>query len=423
VLEQNSFRSSYLNADGTLDTSTKIGKLYQKLLTLPYPKYYQTANQSNIGDVTKAMNGLITQCAANAIEPARNSGASPYTAAEQAQWNTLLLAQPLPGGGTTAHAPTNITLPAVTVSAGGYTPGESVTVNMGTWDAGTHTISGRSVRWYRKAAGTGILTSVRGPTAKSTDQDTDTYTIQAGDLGFTLEAQVTYTNSDGSTIAVAADTPTITTPVAPAPTNVTLPAITPAAPKVGDVLTADPGEWTGNPSSFVYQWQRSTDGGANYSLVQSGSSPQYQTTLVGALGLFEVVVIANNGQDSAPATSAPTSPLVSSPTIALTSPGGPSLILAAGTTTYQVQGIATPAEGTTISTVTVNGVSVSVAGDGSFAHTVSLGPGATIITAIATDADGGTANAVATIFVPEDGIVVSADGLEIELRLLQRSLG
>ncbi len=421
VLENNSWRSSYLKADGTLDTSTKIGKLYQKFLSLPFPRYFQAANDSQIGNFAVAMQGAVTQLLANAVEPTHNGGTSPYTEPELAAWNTKLLANALPGGGATPHAPTNITLPALTVN-GGYTPAATITSDLGSWNAGSHAITARSIRWYRKASGTGILTSVRGPTSKSTDQDTDTYTFQAGDLGSTIVSIVTYTNVDGVTSATSLETPVIVTPIAPAPTNTALPAIAPQVPKVGDVLTADAGMWTGSPGVFTYQFLRSTDAGANYSLVQSGSSPQYQTTLVDAGALFEVTVVANNGQDSAPATSAPTGAVVSSPSVIITSPGAASVILAAGTTSYLVQGIATPAAGTTIAAVTVNGVSVSLGADGSFSSTVTLLSGATIVAVIATDVDGGSASDTATIFVPTDAIVVSADGLEIELRLSQRSL-
>jgi hypothetical protein len=61
-------------------------------------------------------------------------------------------------------------------------------------------------------------------------------------------------NADGSNTARSEPTEIVTSSSAPL-SNRTRPTITGTA-RVGDELTANEGTWTGNPTSFAFQWQR-----------------------------------------------------------------------------------------------------------------------------------------------------------------------
>lgn len=87
----------------------------------------------------------------------------------------------------------------------------------------------------------------------------------------------------------------ITQTAAAAPVNSTLPAIA-GLPKVGVVLTAFEGEWSGAPA-FTYQWKK---GGANI----SGATTRNYTPVVGDIGgALTVAVTGTNTTGSATATS------------------------------------------------------------------------------------------------------------------------
>lgn len=88
------------------------------------------------------------------------------------------------------------------------------------------------------------------------------------------------------------------------PVNTTLPAITGTA-QVGNALMASSGVWTNSPSSFAYQWLR-TSGGAT-TPVSGALSSTYSLSGADVGYQMSVRVIASNGIGaSAPATSSPT---------------------------------------------------------------------------------------------------------------------
>lgn len=333
VLENNSVRSSYFLTGGALDTSTKMGQMYDYMRTRGVPLYYQLAAPASVGNFNTAMQGTVSELLGNAAEPTSNQGASPYDAANLARWDAALYANPLPiysgGGGTTGHAPLNLTDPTIGITSGsGYQPGTILQTNMGTWDAGIHAITNYAVSWYRVDPVTGALGAlVRGPINYASSAATDNYTIQVGDIGSQLASVVTPTNTDGPGLAdqSAATPQVISGGGTAAPVNQTLPFITPATPSPGQVLQADPGAWTNNPSAYTYLWQYSSDGGTTWLTYQARSPDSNVTTLSDATQdgwIFRVSVIANNGTNSAPAVSLPTSPLTGLPPIV--SPfGGP----------------------------------------------------------------------------------------------------
>jgi hypothetical protein len=90
------------------------------------------------------------------------------------------------------------------------------------------------------------------------------------------------------------------------PTNTAVPTLTPTSPIVGQSFTSSTGIWTGTPNAYFYLFER-TLGAGSYATVQSGTLATY-IPAAGDVGyVLRVTVTANNGQDSAPASSADTS--------------------------------------------------------------------------------------------------------------------
>ena len=80
------------------------------------------------------------------------------------------------------------------------------------------------------------------------------------------------------------------------PTNLSLPSIVGASVQVGVELTALEGEWTGDPTSFTYQWQHDTSGNGTFANVAAGGTSKKYTPVVGDIAdSLRVRVAAVNG--------------------------------------------------------------------------------------------------------------------------------
>ena len=137
-----------------------------------------------------------------------------------------------------------------------------------------------------------------------------TYTLVGADAGRTMRVRVTATNADGSTMAESAQT----APVTPAtstqgPRNTEAPSITGTA-KVGQQLTAVEGSWTGNPTSYSYQWQRCDADVVVCSNVVGATGKTYGVRLADLGFRLRVQVTARNARGSATATSARTAVVI-----------------------------------------------------------------------------------------------------------------
>lgn len=80
-----------------------------------------------------------------------------------------------------------------------------------------------------------------------------------------------------------------------APTNTVLPSIIGADLDEGTVLTAIPGEWTGDPSSYGYQWQADTSGNGSFSSISGATNSTYTLAAGQAGDAVRVQVTATNG--------------------------------------------------------------------------------------------------------------------------------
>ena len=188
-------------------------------------------------------------------------------------------------------APVNTALPTI---SGTPTVGQTLTASEGTW---SNSPTSFAYQWLRCNGGGNSCASVANATQS-------TYTLVGADTGNTMRVRVTATNADGSnsvqsdkTAAVAAATSSA------APKNTAPPTIS-GAPKVGQTLTADPGSWSGNPTSFAYQWQRCDADVAACQDVIGATSKTYAVPIADLGYRLRVVVTAHNAKGTATATSA-----------------------------------------------------------------------------------------------------------------------
>src|SRR3954447_3172067 len=191
-----------------------------------------------------------------------------------------------------AVKPANTAAPSVN---GGHGVGDVLTGALGTWTGSAEI--GYEDAWERcELDGTGCR-----PVG---DYD-ETYTVTADDAGKALRYRVLATNDGGRVTAYSAlhaisslDMPEATTP----------PSITGSA-SLGQVLTADPGEWTNAPT-FTYQWQRCA---AECTDIPNATGATYRTAGADAGRRIRVVVTAHNSAGERSATTPQTAPIDDAP--------------------------------------------------------------------------------------------------------------
>jgi len=205
------------------------------------------------------------------------------------------LATVVAGAGAAAEAaPVNTAPPTI---SGTPTVGQTLTAANGTW---SNTPTSYDYQWLRCNATGGSCVNVANGTQK-------TYTLVGADANHTMRVKVTATNADGSSSAQSAQTD----PVAPAsagavPRNTDRPEIS-GTPEVGETLTADEGTWTGNPTSYSFQWQRCDADNIVACLNVAGATSKSYALHTGDLGYrLRVRVTAHNARGATTASSATT---------------------------------------------------------------------------------------------------------------------
>jgi len=93
--------------------------------------------------------------------------------------------------------------------------------------------------------------------------------------------------------------------LAAAPSNQTAPSIDGKA-MVGQTLTADKGEWSNNPTTYTYQWQRCDNDGTSCGDISAAIAKTYKLTDADVGNTVRVQVKATNSDGSATANSKPT---------------------------------------------------------------------------------------------------------------------
>ncbi len=217
----------------------------------------------------------------------------------------VVLAALLAGSGAQAMrnaAPVNTAPPTI---SGTSEVGQTLTASDGTW---SNAPTSFAYQWLRCNGGGNNCANVANGTQK-------TYTLVGADAGNTMRVRVTATNADGSTSAQSAQTAAVTAATSSAAPKNTAPPTISGTPKVGQTLTADPGSWSGNPTSFTYQWQRCDADVAACSSVVGATGKTYGLSIADLGYRLRVVVTAHNAKGSATATSAITTVVIPVATI------------------------------------------------------------------------------------------------------------
>ena len=192
-----------------------------------------------------------------------------------------------PGGRETAPSAATATVlptpPANTVRpsvSGTPHDGETLSADTGDW-TGTAPLA-FTYRWQRCDA-SGDCRAIAGATDA-------TYTATSADARSTLQVVVTATNDAGSASAASPRTAAV---AAVAPANTTAPSIA-GAERVGELLAADHGDWTGTgPLTYAYAWQRCDARGASCDPIAGATGGNYALTPADEGRTLRLVVTAS----------------------------------------------------------------------------------------------------------------------------------
>jgi len=187
-------------------------------------------------------------------------------------------------------APVNLDPPTVTGTA---RVGELLTAHNGTWE---NSPTDFTYRWLRCNA--------NGFSCLLLTADGQTFRLHEIDVGHTLRVRVTAANADGQTNARSEPSDVVAPNAAPL-TNTSRPTITGTA-RVGDELSANEGTWTGNPTSFTFQWQRCDIDAVTCVAVVGATGRTYGVRLADLGFRLRVQVTAQRGDRTGTATSTPT---------------------------------------------------------------------------------------------------------------------
>ena len=195
-------------------------------------------------------------------------------------------------------APTNTALPAISGSA---QEGQTLTASNGSWSGEP---TSYAYQWQRCNSSGGSCAAITGATAQ-------TYTAASADVGSTLRVAVTASNSGGASSPASSAQSAVVKPAAP--TNTALPAISGSAQE-GQTLTASNGSWSGEPTSYAYQWQRCNSSGGSCAAITGATAQTYTAASADVGSTLRVAVTASNsGGASSPATSAQTAVVTAQP--------------------------------------------------------------------------------------------------------------
>jgi hypothetical protein len=165
-----------------------------------------------------------------------------------------------------------------------------LTAQNGTWQNSPTTFQ---YRWLRCNGG--------GNNCQLLAADGRTYNVAQADVGSTLRVRVTAVNADGATNARSKQTAVVGSNAAPL-TNTVRPTIT-GEPRVGQELTATEGTWTGNPTTFAFQWQRCDVDSLTCAIVIGATGRTYGVRIADLGFRLRVEVTARTDNRSGTATS------------------------------------------------------------------------------------------------------------------------
>lgn len=176
-----------------------------------------------------------------------------------------------------ASPPANVALPTI---SGDAREGEVLTASDGSWSGSPASLDRE---WQRCDGSGGSCLPIAGAFAT-------THALSNADVGFTIRVLVTATNSAGSTSAVSSAT-AVVLPAPPASAGA--PSVT-GAPRVGETLVATTGTWTGDPTSFAFQWERCDTSALACVVVAGATSAEFVVTVTDIGSRMRVTVSATN---------------------------------------------------------------------------------------------------------------------------------
>ena len=113
-------------------------------------------------------------------------------------------------------------------------------------------------------------------------------------MGHTIRVVVKATNAGGTGKATSAATGTV---VPPAPANTAPPTISGSTVE-GETLNAGKGTWTGNPTSYAYQWEDCNTAGEECANINGATASSYELTASDVERRVRVVASASNAGGS-----------------------------------------------------------------------------------------------------------------------------
>jgi hypothetical protein len=108
-----------------------------------------------------------------------------------------------------------------------------------------------------------------------------------------------------ATGATTTTTSTTSTQATAPPSNTAAPTVA-GTPQDGALLTADPGRWSGSPTTYSYQWQRCDSAGGACANIAGANARQYTVSKNDVGHTLRVAVTATNAGGSGSASSSPT---------------------------------------------------------------------------------------------------------------------
>ena len=178
--------------------------------------------------------------------------------------------------------------------SGTATAGQTIKVDDGNW-SGSKPIT-FSYQWQSCTAGSAVCADIAGMTGPS-------FTIGTSQIGSTLRATVTATNSAGKG-SVFSNLTSAVLALASAPVNSSLPSIS-GVRSVGQSLYASTGVWTGGAANtFSYQWSRCNSNGSSCANISGATGQSYGIGQADLRMALRVNVMAKNATGSTTATSA-----------------------------------------------------------------------------------------------------------------------
>jgi hypothetical protein len=278
----------------------------------------EISGSASVGQVLSTSTGSWTgspsfsyqwlRCEANGgncspIPGATSSSYTVETADAASTLRALVTATTSAGAAAAESKPTAIvTSPPVNTSpptiSGTATQGQALSASNGTWSG--YPAPSFTYQWQRCDQNGSNCNPINEAT-------TQTYTLQAADVGSTLVVLVTATNSVSSTQASS----TASAVISGGPVNTSPPTISGTATQ-GQALSASNGTWSGYPApSFTYQWQRCNSSGQSCSTIPGASASTYTALSADVGSTLLVTVTATNSVGSAQINSGPTPVVVS----------------------------------------------------------------------------------------------------------------